>query len=181
MFGIFKRNAKIYTMPNVSLETNDKKSNIYSQRTRSPQGIFFEPFISNIGSEYDLLCETDPSTWMIETKVHGEGRFSFPYGKYNFVTMLDGTVRIKRYSDRDCGEHATLTSDAPDVLFAGELKFKDLSSEEYYSVNGRHIEYWTNHSDDYSVDSKQYKQAGLPLESFIPDLYLQPRVFKSQK
>lgn len=89
-----------------------------------------------------------------------------PSGRYDFVTMPDGKVRVARPNQNpDFSTHLGL-SGGGEVRYAGSLHFENSSSAGRGSIVS-----WTNDSGHYSPPSSLGGNANLPMESFDPTFY----------
>ncbi|MES2186735.1 MAG: hypothetical protein V4505_19435 [Pseudomonadota bacterium] len=82
-----------------------------------------------------------------------------PAGKYAYVTMLNGSIRIwpTRGENGKDTDHPALCSFSQKVLYAGELWIDDDNM----------VSQWNNGSGTFHPKASLYAQAGLPLTKFV--------------
>lgn len=96
---------------------------------------------------YGLLIEKNPSEWLIVEK----GIYRKPNGKYAFVTMLNGDIRLWKLPNGHT-YHKFLADFAEAVRYAGEIDFDS--------------GLWNNQCSTYGPSKELAVQAGLPIENF---------------
>jgi len=122
----------------------------------SSQSVTHDHSESHLPQSYSVLYKINYLQWKIK---YGDDRVETPNGHYDFVTMLNGEIRIMQSFCEDMRLHSILSNHADTVLFAGKIKFKDNCSSE--------IDCWTSQSQDYATNADLCEQAGLPISLFI--------------
>lgn len=144
------------SLPNLMLD--DTQSTIRPiSRTQNASPVYLKKV------NYGLLKPTHQFHWLIELEPGVEdGAQGIAYGKYDFVTMLNGEMRVIPTKDEDHPLHLELSENANDVLYAGTVCF-DFDKNDNSSITE-----WTNHSPIYTPDPDLSGQAGLPEKHFNP-------------
>lgn len=102
---------------------------------------------NQVPKTYGILLEKTPNQWLILEN----GEYRRPMGRYAFVRMLNGDIRVWRIK-RNLTFHGALSGGADSVRYAGEIDFDN--------------SLWNNQCSTYAPSESLLRQAGLPVENF---------------
>lgn len=105
-----------------------------------------------------LKQDPDGRYWLMSVN----GKKITPCGRYDFVTMPDGTIRVARQNRNfDFSTHLGLSGDT-DVAYAGSIRFANNKGPKRGT-----IVHWNNDSGHYQPPATMAGFAGLPLGLFL--------------
>lgn len=120
------------------------------------------------------ICLLEKGFWILSPHTNIECRWSIsrigyitcftPKGKYDFVTTLDGKIRISRSNNNPNNSTHLGLSGGLDVLYAGSIRF-GRGSKRGQIIN------WDNSSGHYKPSINYLNQAKLPVEKFIQQCF----------
>ncbi|MEN7431795.1 hemagglutinin repeat-containing protein [Chromobacterium sp. TRC.1.1.SA] len=167
--------SEVRRLAGVLVATSNYKNGVYSeyennssQKIINAKNVNSQGFLSNLRpgdatvSQRPVrsLVQDESGRYWLES---GSGVRITPSGKYDFVTMPDGSVRVARpNSNIDFSTHLGL-SGGVDVQYAGGIRFGNNTGPD----RGKILE-WNNNSGHYQPPAGMAGNAGLPIKSFKP-------------